>query len=549
MRERFSVRLAIQKCSHCGACEEVCSHATILMKCTQCNACVAACPRNAFVEVSSNIYSVDPRKCDGCGACVSACPENAIVLEGGKARKCDLCGRCVGVCPSGLRLEHTDDEERFISSFLGWRACDGEYKASCYHLSFDEAVLLRSVAEAFKDAGDGMEDVFDAYCAEALLCVDEGQRARLIGVLRSELLGFSVLDCLLEDDDLEEIAVNGMQGIDVFHRKRGWLRADVCFSEVGRVTELANRVARHMGRRLTMGAPRLNASLPDGSRLHAAIPPVVGEPVLSIRKFRKTPFSPRELVVNQTIDARPLGLLWAVMQSDFNVLVAGSTGSGKTTTLNALAAFIPLDERIIIVEETPEVVVPHRQCVRMVVNKEIGVGMGELVNDTLRMRPDRLVVGEVRTEEEVAALVNTMLAGQGKGSVATMHALSARECVSRLKRLGVHDADLDALDVIVVQRRWTMYDPVVRRSVDVRRVSEVAEVVDGKAVTLFSLDNRRRCLRKRACGCLEQRIADAFCLDARGLEKELGRRQAFLESAPVEFNAFVRDLNGFLFSA
>ena len=172
---------------------------------------------------------------------------------------------------------------------------------------------------------------------------------------------------------------------------------------------------------------------------------------MTIRKFKQSPFSPKDLVETGTISDEALAFLWMAMQCDFNVLVAGSTGSGKTTTLNCLSAFIPMRERIIIVEETPEINIPHRHSVRLTVNSDIGVGMDELVSDTLRMRPDRVIGGEVRTAPEAKALMNTMLAGQGKGSIATFHALNSQEAVNRLRNLGINELDLGAINLVVVQ--------------------------------------------------------------------------------------------------
>jgi len=181
-----------------------------------------------------------------------------------------------------------------------------------------------------------------------------------------------------------------------------------------------------------------------------------------------------------TVNAETMAFLSAAMQCNLNIVIAGGTGSGKTTTLNVLSQFIPLNERIIVVEETPEIRIKHEHCVHLLVNQDLGVGMKELVTDTLRMRPDRVVVGEVRTEKEVKAFVNTMLAGQGKGSITTFHANSAQECLQRMESLGIPSQNLSSIDLIIVQKRWNTYNNKTKNSKEVRRITEVAEVVDGK---------------------------------------------------------------------
>jgi hypothetical protein len=143
--------------------------------------------------------------------------------------------------------------------------------------------------------------------------------------------------------------------------------------------------------------------------------------------------------------------------------------------LNALFSFIPADERIIITEETPEISLPHRHQLRLVANRDMGITLKDLVYDTLRMRPDRMVVGEVRNKEEAEALFDVLLAGQARGSYATFHAQSAEDALSRLQSFGVRKDDLSSIDCILVQRRMLMYDAEGRRNREVRKVVEIAE--------------------------------------------------------------------------
>jgi Flp pilus assembly CpaF family ATPase len=452
----------------CGNCLRVCPRKPkdyTIFDCDQCNECVRKC--GAFRETARGVYTIDEAKCTKCGDCRKACDK-------GVTAKCDLCLECITACPiSALALEHTDEEERLLDEVLGWRKAKGEYETGLYEPSADEARLMREVLEAFRETDEALEETLDEYISEERLAIGESQRGELLRLLTAEALGYSALDPLVKDGALEEITVaNGR--VRVYRRGAGWQDADVEFTTETKVVDLINRMARPLGRRVTLRHPRVNAMLNDGSRLHAAIPPVVKSPCLTIRKFTEKPFTPDELVRHGLIAAQGMQVLEKAVREDSNIMIAGSTGSGKTTTLNALCTLIPLDQRIIIVEETPEISVPHEHCVRLVVNEELGVTMDSLVADTLRMRPDKLIVGEVRDEKEVKALMNTMLAGQGKGSLCTFHALTAREAIARLRALGAREADLNALHYIAIQRR------VNENGKEVRVITEISGVRDGE---------------------------------------------------------------------
>ena len=251
--------------------------------------------------------------------------------------------------------------------------------------------------------------------------------------------------------------------------------------------------------------------------------------------------APRALVSVGTAGAGVMAFLGMCMECYLNVLVAGNTGSGKTSTLNSLFSFIPADERIILVEETPEISLPHRHLVRLSVCDELGVRMDELVSDTLRMRPDRVIVGEVRTPQESRAFVNTMLAGQGKGSYATFHAQTGREALTRLQSFGISAADLFALDLIVVQRRWAQKGKLLRR------VTEIAVQDSGRLEPAYGYDFRKDSLDPKSpfCGKILERMRAAFCLEKGGLASELKRRAGFLKSDAGSYGESLRAIRGY----
>lgn len=298
-------------------------------------------------------------------------------------------------------------------------------------LSRQEERLLGQVTLLFqkkqwKADQKSLRKLFKHYCMQNLILLEKKQVQYLNTILEKQLFGFGPLDFLLENDAIEEIAVIGTgkdKPVQVFHRQHGWLPTNLFFSESNCVQDLVNKMSRGIGRRLSLNSPVLNATLPDGSRLSAAIGQVsFSGPSITIRKFRQQPFTPLQLVENKTFSSRLMSFLWIAMQCDCSMLIAGNTGSGKTSSLNALLSLVPSNERIVIVEETPEIRVCHRHFVKLNVVKEQSVGMQNLIVESLRMRPDRILVGEVRSREEVAAFIDTMLAGQGKGS--TLHFMS-----------------------------------------------------------------------------------------------------------------------------
>jgi len=219
---------------------------------------------------------------------------------------------------------------------------------------------------------------------------------------------------------------------------------------------------------------------------------------LTIRKFSEQPLSPFDLLSLGTYDAKMPYLLSLCLQADLPVLVAGNTASGKTTTLNALLCFVPASERLLLIEETPELRLPHPHQVRLLPFEEGGIGMAELVRDSLRMRPDRVVVGEVRTPSEVRALVESALSGQAKGCYATFHAQSPRDALLRMRAMGCLEADLEGIGIFIVQRRTSVYSAKKRKLSEARKVTGIAvanpadvtrpvAVYDGKKYSLAGM--------------------------------------------------------------
>ncbi len=314
-----------------------------------------------------------------------------------------------------------------------------------------------------------------------------------------DMIGYGPLDLLLADDKLEEIMVLGPnKPVYVFHRKHEMMRTNIEFSQDSDILAIIDRIARDVGRRIDVKSPLLDARLPDGSRVNATIPPVSIEgSTITIRKFRDDPFTIVDLAKFGTMDTSLGAFLWLVVEGmkakPANIIVAGGTGSGKTTTLNTLASFIPRGERILTMEDTAEIKLPIEHWIRFETRPPGIEGSGEvdmdtLVKNSLRMRPDRVIVGEVRGAE-AATLFTAMNTGHD-GSLGTVHANSATETLVRLKSppMNVPELMLAALNLIIVQKR--IHD---RRKGTIRRVTEVAEVtgvLEGKPqlVYLFEWD-------------------------------------------------------------
>lgn len=298
-----------------------------------------------------------------------------------------------------------------------------------------------------------------------------------------EMAGFGLIDPLIYDDNLEEVMVIGVnKPVYVFHRKHDMLKTNIVFYNDKDIYDLIDRIARNVGRHIDLQSPMLDARLADGTRVNATIPPLSLEgSTLTLRKFRADPLSIMDLINYGTINPVSAAFLWMGVEGlksyPANMLISGGTASGKTTMLNAVGSFIPEHERLITIEDTAEIRLPFEHLIRFESRPPSTEGQGEvsinmLLTNALRMRPDRIVVGEVRGEEAYT-LFNAMNTGH-KGSLGTVHANSAKETLVRLTSppMNIPGVMLSALNFIVMQQR--IYDP---RKGLVRRVTEIGEVV------------------------------------------------------------------------
>jgi len=364
---------------------------------------------------------------------------------------------------------------------------------------------------------------------------------RLSEVVVRDMIGYGPLDMVIADDMLEDIMLTGTnKPVYIYHRKHGMCLTEIVFEDEESIRHIIDKIARIIGRRIDQQTPLLDARLPDGSRVNATIPPVSLEgPTLSIRKFRRDPLTVIDILKYGTLSTDVAAFLWLIVDGmgvkPANILFAGGTGSGKTTSLNAATTFVPGRERIISIEDTAELQLPHRHWVRLETRPPNVEGRGEitmddLVKNVLRMRPDRMIVGEVRGPE--ARTMFTAMNTGHDGCMGTLHSNSAMETITRLTEapMSVPGIMIPALDVVVMQQR--IYH---RQKGQIRRVTEVAEVSgfeEGKVQLsrIYRWNPHKDVLESTGVPSrIKHTIADFSGLNGSDIEIELEKRAAVLE--------------------
>jgi pilus assembly protein CpaF len=339
-----------------------------------------------------------------------------------------------------------------------------------------------------------IQDLFEQILAEENIVLSRPERARLFEQIAAEILGFGPLQPLLEDDTITEIMVNGPKNVYI-ERKGKLHRVPVTFENNDHVMRVIDRIVAPLGRRIDESSPYVDARLPDGSRVNAVIPPIslVG-PTLTIRKFSKNPITIDQLIQFGSITPEAVQFLKACVEARLNILISGGTGSGKTTLLNILSGFIPNDERIITIENAAELQLRQEHVVTLESRPPNIEGRGEitirdLVINSLRMRPERIIVGECRGGETLDML-QAMNTGHD-GSMTTAHANSPRDALARVETMclmagmelpvrAIREQTASAIDLICHQER--MRDGT-------RKVTHITEVsgMEGDVITMTDI--------------------------------------------------------------
>ncbi len=339
-----------------------------------------------------------------------------------------------------------------------------------------------------------IQDLFEQVLAEENIVLSRPERQRLFEQISAEILGYGPIQPLLEDDTITEVMVNGAKNIYI-ERAGKIIRIPVVFESDEHVMRVIDRIVAPLGRRIDESSPYVDARLPDGSRVNAIIPPIslVG-PVLTVRKFARNPITLEQLIEFGTIIPEALQFLKACVESRLNMIISGGTGSGKTTLLNILSQFIPGDERIITVENAAELQLRQEHVVTLESRPPNIEGRGEvtirqLVINCLRMRPDRIIVGEIR-DEAALDMLQAMNTGHD-GSMTTAHSNSPRDTLARLETMvmmagmelpvrAIREQVSSAIDLIIHQER--MRDGT-------RKVVNITEVsgMEGDVVTMTDI--------------------------------------------------------------
>ena len=321
--------------------------------------------------------------------------------------------------PSGMSDTYQDLKNRVQTKLLG---------------TLDPSMDVSKTAEVKKT----IQELFEQILTEENIILSRPERARMFEQISAEILGLGPLQAILEHESVTEIMVNGAKNIYV-ERSGKIKREATSFENNDHVLRIIERIVAPLGRRIDESSPYVDARLPDGSRVNAVIPPIslVG-PVLTIRKFSKVPITIDQLIGFGSITPEAIQFLDACVKARLNVVISGGTGSGKTTLLNIMSSFIPSDERIITVENAAELQLRQEHVVTLESRPANIEGKGEvsiqqLVINTLRMRPDRIIVGEIR---DAAALDMLQAMNTGHdGSMTTAHSNSPRDTLARIETM------------------------------------------------------------------------------------------------------------------
>ena len=313
---------------------------------------------------------------------------------------------------------------------------------------------------------------------EQLPSISESKRHTLIGNLIHEMLGMGDLEILLEDNDLEEIVINSSEEPAwTYHKDYGWLKTDITFDSEDEIYNYASKIGRGVGKNISSLHPLLDAHLPSGDRTNATLNPISTQGnTITIRKFARDPWTITDFIQIGTISPEMAAFLWLCIQYEMNVIISGGTGTGKTSLLNVLTPFMPPNQRIISIEDTRELSLPEFLHWVPTTTRESNpdgggeVSMQDLLVNSLRMRPDRILVGEIRRKRQAEVLFEAMQTGHSVYS--TLHADTAETTLKRMVNppIDVAEAVVGAVDLNVVMFR--------DRRRNFRRVMEIAEVID-----------------------------------------------------------------------
>jgi archaeal flagellar protein FlaI len=316
--------------------------------------------------------------------------------------------------------------------------------------------------------------------------IDERSEKFFVYYLVKKSLGLGDIELLLKDIYLEEITINSCnEPVWVYHRKFGWLKTNIILESEAQIRHYASMIGRKVNRQITVLEPLMDAHLPDGDRVNATLTPISSHGnTITIRKFAARPWTIADLIRVGTISAQAAALIWECVQYEMSIIISGGTASGKTSMLNVITNFFPPNQRIISIEDTREIQLPKflhwvPMLTRLPNNENKGgLKMLDLLVNSLRMRPDKIVVGEIRRKEEAEVLFESIHTGHSVYS--TVHANNTKETITRLTSppIEIPKAMLPAVSLIIVQYR--------NRITGKRKTFEVAEIMENGEANVIS---------------------------------------------------------------
>ena len=355
----------------------------------------------------------------------------------------------------------------------------------------DLAELNREKLQEDMDIKERFRDSITDLIDEFLPNTDKQTKKMLISYLIQENLGLGKLEILLNDSNIEELVVNNhKEPVKIYHKKHGWVETNVQVPTESQIRHYSTMIGRQVDKEITNLHPLMDARTKDGDRVNATLEPISSNGnTITIRKFAEDPWTITKFLKLGTLSISAAAFIWLSLENEMSILVAGGTGSGKTSMLNVVANFLPPSQRVISIEDTRELQLPKNLHWVPMETREPnpegkgGVSMLDLVVNSLRQRPDRIVVGEIRRKKEAEVLIEAMLTGHS--SYATVHANNAQETVTRLTNppIDIPDRMVSAINLVLVQNR--------NRQTGKRRTLQLAEITkEGKPRVLLQLDAR-----------------------------------------------------------
>ena len=441
-----------------------------------------------------------PKKIAICPAC-----HTKVVVEGKVGEKvvvtCPTCGR-KGTVSFDTNFEELDfypvnEPFAYVKILKDLKTLDKYYKLLEPPLSKDEAEILQFVYDTLlhtldvsleeinkREVGNFLKREIEKILKDYEIELSEQSKKKIFYYIERNTIGYGKIDALMRDPNIEDISCDGPKiPVFLYHRKYGSLKTNVVFENEDELSSFVIRLAQKCGKHISIAEPMIDATMPDGSRIQMTLSTEITTKgsTFTIRKFRADPYTPPDLIELGTMSPEMVAYMWLIVEHGISAVFAGGTASGKTTTLNAISLFIPREAKIVSIEETREINLPHPNWIpgvtrvgfgEVVADKTVGeIDMYDLMKAALRQRPEYILVGEIRGRE---AYVLFQAMATGHTTYSTMHADSPQSLIHRLegKPINIPRIMLQALEVISIQATARV------KGKRVRRCKQIVEILD-----------------------------------------------------------------------